>query len=1067
MSKKLPSLLLVFVLLCSCVLNTFIIGAAAKTPVATTVEQSEETPVNEKTVIPTKKEIATAPAADKTTPYCDIAAAITSTEIEKTVTEPGEVFSVTVTLNGQYLADSFTYEEAGFAVAAPPQQEGNVISFALAATGEEPKPTFLLHITLQDGSTVSPGVYGFVNEYGAFLSKSSYDDAWSVHLEYLLEEEIITEEEADELYNEHALEGVNVTTYREENTAPLTRAGADTWVSGQLRWQDDAGIWHPLQYAAVTVYDDDVAFEDLLGETATDENGNFFVGFTNQTDSAENGGCDPYIVVYCMDGDLTVVVDRRAGSGYSVESPHVNGNVSTGSTTYINMDFTMDNDLGRAFQIMQAAATMTRYVSIITSPIDLDLGFVRILYPDSGDGCYYSNGNIFITAAPAVNNRPESYAAWDVITHEYGHHIQYLLGITDSPGGGHFVNDSMTEHYAGTIHGTCGCIQPGAAQAKYEGIRLAWGEAWNTVLGIRSQQFFSNILQNIATVGDSSYTSYNNVNYNLESGSYAKLGEGCESTLTYVLYDLCDPSNESYDDIDLGDKEFFSISRSSHAVTFSEFINFCYSKVNRFALGRLLSEHQIAPYSFRTTTTGLSLTPPTFTWERGNETGQNNYRNDRFEVAFFSSTGVEIFRCAPVTVSGNATPSYTPTQSEWDRILMDYGTKIYVGVYGYQTANPQTGPYLSAINEYDKPAFDPLTQTISVSASTRLLERTVTLRPGQYIDYHVTFAKAGTQLFQTFGGGNTVLYLYDAQGEMLASNDDDGAYFNGMIQYTVEANTTYIVRVKFDTPGSSGDTKFTIMPYSTPVDTYENYGGAASYENSTVSGSTSAGSVFMRRYILNTADVGSFTFTTNSSTDMYLYLIDPLSTERCMSNGNGAGKGKAKITALLERNRYYLVIVVPYNVQSGSSFTLSCVPTTTTVSSAERTIEDNGDMGNPYCSISYKSLTGHTIAEIEEMGYTQMTLTITLDAKEVNDGYQYIALYDGVSTSAKQFGNQRFEHGSGTTDTNYWSHSFTFTINLSDITNSILCLRFNASGFGSDTWLCKNVRIKYDLYIVF
>ena len=96
-----------------------------------------------------------------------------------------------------------------------------------------------------------------------------------------------------------------------------------------------------------------------------------------------------------------------------------------------------------------------------------------------------------------------------------------------------------------------------------------------------------------------------------------------------------------------------------------------------------------------------------------------------------------------------------------------------------------------------------------------------------------------------------------------------------------------------------------------------------------------------------------------------------------------------------------------------------------------------------------------------------MTLTITLDAKEVNDGYQYIALYDGVSTSAKQFGNQRFEHGSGTTDTNYWSHSFTFTINLSDITNSILCLRFNASGFGSDTWLCKNVRIKYDLYIVF
>jgi hypothetical protein len=73
--------------------------------------------------------------------------------------------------------------------------------------------------------------------------------------------------------------------------------------------------------------------------------------------------------------------------------------------------------------------------------------------------------------------------------HEYGHHVQRRLGITDSPGGTHWSATNMYDHYmshrGGAAVGNCldaagniTCANPSAANAKDRAIKLAYAEAW-------------------------------------------------------------------------------------------------------------------------------------------------------------------------------------------------------------------------------------------------------------------------------------------------------------------------------------------------------------------------------------------------------------------------------------------------------------------------------------------------------------------------------------------------------------------------------------------------------------
>ena len=126
----------------------------------------------------------------------------------------------------------------------------------------------------------------------------------------------------------------------------------------------------------------------------------------------------------------------------------------------------------------------------------------------------------------------------------------------------------------------------------------------------------------------------------------------------------------------------------------------------------------------------------------------------------------------------------------------------------------------------------------------------------------------------------------------------------------------------------------------------------------------------------------------------------------------------------------------------------------------EFTIYDIGDMKNAYDIISFQYLTGLTLWELKYQGYKKLDLTISLDVREIYDGYQYIAFYDGDSTKAKEFGYIKFEHGPKYRDTEYATHEFTFSIDIDEITSDYLCIRYNATRNRDDDWVNKNLIIE-------
>lgn len=84
--------------------------------------------------------------------------------------------------------------------------------------------------------------------------------------------------------------------------------------------------------------------------------------------------------------------------------------------------------------------------------------------------------------------------------------------------------------------------------------------------------------------------------------------------------------------------------------------------------------------------------------------------------------------------------------------------------------------------------------------------------------------------------------------------------------------------------------------------------------------------------------------------------------------------------------------------------------------------------------------------------YETARIVIQFTAWEKDDGYQHVMLYDGSGSGATLLGERQFEHGGSKKDTNPADYEFVFEINLSNMTNKNLCVRYSASGFGADTW---------------
>ena len=234
-------------------------------------------------------------------------------------------------------------------------------------------------------------------------------------------------------------------------------------------------------------------------------------------------------------------------------------------------------------------------------------------------------------------------------------------------------------------------------------------------------------------------------------------------------------------------------------------------------------------------------------------------------------------------------------------------------------------PYYSVITQKVSTASSNQSGRVFISSGGRYFEQKVTLGPGEYKEISITFDSSSSRVFQTFGMKDTYLYLYDSNGNLLASNDDNGYLTNALIKYYCNANTEYILKIEFFSSLELGETKLSIMPAtgalksdSSTLNTYQDIYNAS---QSSFAFNTFHNKGYVRLITYTPPKKGYYTVKTEGSVDTYLYLIDPRSTY-CVDDIDGGcnDDSETDVNAVIYRelsaNIPYLVIYSKFHLYS-------------------------------------------------------------------------------------------------------------------------------------------------------
>ena len=149
-------------------------------------------------------------------------------------------------------------------------------------------------------------------------------------------------------------------------------------------------------------------------------------------------------------------------------------------------------------------------------------------------------------------------------------------------------------------------------------------------------------------------------------------------------------------------------------------------------------------------------------------------------------------------------------------------------------------------------------------------------------------------------------------------------------------------------------------------------------------------------------------------------------------------------------------------------------PITKTLRTNEARITDSG-RANQQVDICYLS---YDLNGLVAAGYIYLKIEITLEAREYDDGYQYLFLYNSSSCqgtiestiigdiipgmtdtiSDGLLWSTKFELTSGSKQTSWKDRNFSFYIKTSNVKDN-LWLRYGASGDWEDDWGNRNVQI--------
>jgi len=470
------------------------------------------------------------------------------------------------------------------------------------------------------------------------------------------------------------------TVIQEEGAGKI---GSSVIVSGILQWTDGQGGLHPIRYADIKLFDDNIFSNPEVAQVRTDGNGVYSASITDP------GGLDIFLRIYTHNNLVDVLPPgvRNAQGEIDNSFQAVTETFEVTGNTIINAQVPNTTTAGHAFSIFDALIVAAQFTEgLLGAPLPV----IPVDFPGTA-------GVSQVVGPPNLHMEVidlDKYD-WDVLHHEYGHVVARYQNIDDNPGGGHGLLQKLSD-----IHG------------KSKGTRLAWGEGWPSFFALVVQQERGVAAMNIPNAGDLRYQDADvSLDYSLEAKEGLNtLGEDDEVAVQRILWDLYDGANDKGDEVSLGFGPIWSAMLQASPKNLSGFWNALTqgkTMKTKSEYGGIFAEWGVAPmptdpldgHTVSLDGGGRVARPNdggalTLTWDENGGAG-DNFKNDKFIVEFYDPDLTFMIHTSPELTA----PQYTPTEDDWYKInfatFTPEGSDIRWIVKGWNTNAPETGLYIS------------------------------------------------------------------------------------------------------------------------------------------------------------------------------------------------------------------------------------------------------------------------------------------------------------------------------------------------------------------------------------
>ena len=742
--------------------------------------------------------------------------------------------------------------------------------------------------------------FAFLSIFVLTLSVYAYDETETMDSEDCFESEddaIISEDFDFDAFIASCDESVDIPDSYDFNYDAEKHQNRDPvygQIYGYILWTDDANNTHALENATVVICVNNGS--DIMART--NSAGFYLINFL-----VPNPPSTISIQIAIYSSCEYVRVIKTDGTPYKKQD-------TVYMTTYYSdvYNYTFDNvndgDTSKAMQILSALQNYYNYASglVTTCEFDDPITLCKAKYPCSNiSGCYYdeTDDTIYLCAENNSSGDLYVYSSWDVIGHEYGHHLQHCY-FNQSFGGSHnFVNCDyfsllVADQTASLPKYPLPMSDTNKGNLKEDGCCMAFGESWATFFSLSAQKSFSTDIKQVPTVNNTSYEAYNGLDWDvadLYTSAFNSGGESTEGVVSSILYNLWDTNNsESWDNITISDVALFNLMHTHNPENLSDFLFRILStssiSVSLSDLGKMLAAFQVSPYNLSINLYPNSSHGAGFTWKRGNINMSHlgvdyPFNNNYFHLVFYDEN--DNFLLTKYVSPSNQyaitdNESCVLTSYEWGLLLQCSTQRYYVVVVGYSNNYYSTGPFYSERYYFDIPTtFDINLNDFSY------YEKQFTITQSQAWLFNINFSHSGYKLIQTFGSGDTIMSLYNDSNVLLLSSDDEGYSNNALLYYNFNANQAYHLYVNFYSQNVSGMEKLTITPCSgeflngaTVIDEYSDINSVGNQNY--ISYQTTIPQNESKVLLWTPSSTGYYVIALFSQFDNILYVINPSSS---------------------------------------------------------------------------------------------------------------------------------------------------------------------------------------------